>query len=163
MVMDERMSRSPLAACWSESRQQGELVGLGIAKVIVPAGSTIVSAPEPAAQSGHVAASLFALMMASRMEHWPSVTSVSAVVVTTIVAASEGSGNARPVAIAAIAARKRAWVNMAGLSGGLTSAPQCAKHLVQHLLRIPEEHAVVVLYRITDCRRRRSPTPCCAS
>jgi hypothetical protein len=78
IVIEEVMSRSAQAACWSESRQQGDVTGLGIAKVIVPAGSMIVSAPEPAVQSGHVAASSFALMIASRMEHWLSVASVSA-------------------------------------------------------------------------------------
>src|SRR5690348_322156 len=54
---------------------------------MVVAGSTIVSSPEPAAQSGQVAASLLALMMASRIEQLPSVTSASMLVVTTIVAA----------------------------------------------------------------------------
>src|SRR5437867_7126949 len=109
IVIDDRMSRSPAAATWSPSAQQGELGGLGIASVMVPAARMMVSAPAPAAQSGHTAASLLALMMASRMEQLPSVTRVSAVVVTTIVlpSAGTGTGTTTPATAAATTTRRR--------------------------------------------------------
>ena len=47
----------------------------------------MVSAPLPAAQSGNVAASLLALLMASISEHWPSDMMLGLFVVTVIVAA----------------------------------------------------------------------------
>src|SRR5687768_9302710 len=78
-----------------------------MANVMVPAGRTMVSAAAPAAQSGHVAASLFALMRASRMEQLPSVARISLVVVTVIVFASAGAGNAKAAANAAMATRPR--------------------------------------------------------
>src|SRR5207247_3100271 len=58
-------------------------------------------------QSGHVAASLFALMIASRMEQLPFVIRVSAVVLTVIVFARAEAGNAKPAASAATATRPR--------------------------------------------------------
>ena len=51
------------------------------------AGSTMVSAPLPEAQSGKVAASLLAFQMASIREHWPSAMTLGLFVVTVIVAA----------------------------------------------------------------------------
>jgi len=74
----------------------------------------MVSAPDPAAQSGHVAASLFALMMASRIEQLPSVTSVSLVVVTVIVLATAGlaAGPASPATAVAATKRRRTCRNM---------------------------------------------------
>ena len=55
------------------------------------AGSTMVSAPLPEAQSGKVAASLLAFQMASIREHWPSAVMLGLFVVTVIVAAARNS------------------------------------------------------------------------
>ena len=60
-----------------------------------------------------MAASLFALMMASRMEQLPLVTSVSAVLVTVIVFASAGEGNAAEAARIAKATMRRREISCA--------------------------------------------------
>src|SRR5262249_41616319 len=64
-----------------------ELLYIALSVMLAFAGRTIVSAPLPAAQSGNVAASLFALTMASISEHWPSAAMLGLLVVTVIVAA----------------------------------------------------------------------------
>jgi len=70
--------------------RRGHLPVLGewFALPLLPlAPATVPPAPLPAAQSGNVAASLFALTMASISEHWPSAAMLGSLVVTVIVAA----------------------------------------------------------------------------
>jgi hypothetical protein len=63
--------------------------------------NVIVSLPPPAVQSAFVAASLFALTIASRKEHAPLTPTTSALVVTVKVAACAGlTGNAITTKIA---------------------------------------------------------------
>src|SRR5438105_11677802 len=77
IVTESRTSMSPVA-------ERSSLRPL-INNVIVPAGRLITSAPEPAAQSVHVAALLFALMTASRSVQTPLLPRESPVPVTVIV------------------------------------------------------------------------------
>src|SRR5262245_31344949 len=77
-------SRSPVKERFSSVNELGEF---GIVRLMVPAGRTIVSVPDPAEQSTQVAASLFALIIASRIEHAPLLESVSSREITVIVAA----------------------------------------------------------------------------
>src|SRR5437868_369259 len=104
MVTESRMSKSPVTA---NSSKVNELGVFGMLSVIVPAGRLMTSAPEPAAQSGQVAASVLALIMASRMVQMPLLLRVSPKPLTLIVFACAGEVNAAAQAINARSARGR--------------------------------------------------------